>query len=322
MMSPERFFSVASTCLLALSIECAFAADATPAPSPPAPPPAPPASGDKLNDPAAAAPDATPAPAPNPPPPPQPAAEEEPRVDAEIYYSETDPRWEKDVKPLVDDVEKKFKIIRMNRVSIDTPEGVQKLAEAEKDHLITDRGEVTFIFGPYSLVSKGDKHEVELYMEPMIARLLNPDVAKGRLPANVADYAKEIFGKSATAEPSPSEKDQKIRINKVLVDGKAAGWVVDAYNPIKCPICGDVQFLMAVSPEFKALDVRPVRQLERRGRKLDEAEVTKFMGQFKRELPKTEPLKVDGISGATKTTMAYEQAMNEVIKTLVKSAEK
>ena len=253
---------------------------------------------------------------------PPPPVDEEPKVDAELYYSPKNPRWE-EVKKLADELEKKHKEVRLGRFDMDTEEGQKKLAEAEKDHAITARGDFTFIFGPYSLVSKDDKREVELYMESMVARILNPDPVKGRLTTDMPAYAREIFGKDATVEAVvPPQTEQLVLIDRVSSGGKFVGWAIDAFHPIICPICSDTQFMMAVDPDFKTLDIRPLRQLERRARKLEETETDAFLKQFKRVLPSTEALKVDGISGATRTSIAYEQAMNEIIAELKKEQKK
>ena len=248
-----------------------------------------------------------------------PSKGEEPKVDAQIYYSEKDPHWPES-KKVIDEIEKKFTTIRLERISIDTPQGYARLAEDEKSHKIQETGDLTFIFGPYAQNSKGDRRDVETYMGPMIERLLKPEVAKGRKPAKIEDYAKEIFGPTAAVE-SIGKRDREILYYRVYKDNQAAGYAIDAYRPISCPICGDVQFMMAVNTAFTAIDVRPVRELERRGRKLDDAEVVKFLKQFLRQLPRDDDLKVDGISGATKTSLAYEHAMNDIIGEL-KSQEK
>jgi hypothetical protein len=272
--------------------------------------------------------DGPPAPPPEPPAPPvapqppAPAPSEEPKVDAEIYYSAKNPQWEQ-VKKLADELEKKHSEVRLGRIDIDTEDGRKKLAEAEKDHAIKESGEFTFIFGPYALVSKGDKRDVELYMEPLVGRIINPDPVKGRLSPNLGDYAKEIFGKEASVEAiATPQKDQLVLIDRVTSGGKFVGWAIDAFHPIICPICSDTQFLLALDPNLKTLDIRPLRQLERRALKLDDTETSKFLNQFKRVLPTTEDLKVNGISGATRTSLAYEQAMNEIIKELKKQEKK
>ncbi len=250
------------------------------------------------------------------------APNEEPKVGAELFYSEKDAHWAQ-AKKIIDDIEKKFKTVTLKRINTDTNEGRDTLTDLIKERNLKESGDLVFVFGPFSLVSKGADREVELYMEPLITRILDPKPAKGRVPANVGDYVKEIFGKTATEETiGTPDKDEKIVYHKVSSGGKQVGWVVDAYHPIKCPICSDVQFLLAVDPDFKTLDIRSMRQLERRGRKLEDAEAAKFLGQFKKQLPTKDDLKVDALSGATKTTVAYEEAMNDIINELKKQAGK
>jgi len=235
----------------------------------------------------------------------------EPKVDAQIYYSEKDPHFA-DAMKVVDELEKTQPALRLERINIDTASGADKLAEDEKQHNITNKGDLTFVFGPYYLTSKGERRDVELYMGPMVARLLHPELGKGRLPTDIGAYVKEIFGPTAVQE-SLKQDNNDIRYYRIYKDGHQAGYAVDCYHPIGCPICGDVQFLMAVDMKFTAIDMRPVRELERRGRKLDDAESSKFIKQFVRPLPKDDDLKVDGVSGATRTALHYEKAINEII---------
>lgn len=247
---------------------------------------------------------------------------EEPQVDAEIYYSEKTPKWD-ETKKYIEELGKKYKGVKIKLMNVDASENRDTLYDIEKERNLP-HGDLTFIFGPFSLVSKGDKREVELYMEPMIARLLNPKVAKGRLPASVPDYIKEVYGKTAVGEVlGKPDKDEKMVYYRVTNGGKQVGWAVDAYHPIKCPICNDVQFLMALDLDFKTLDIRPVRLLERRGRKLEDGEGAKFLAQFKKQLSTKDDFKItDALSGATKTTVAYEEAMNDIINELKKETKK
>jgi hypothetical protein len=245
---------------------------------------------------------------------------EEPKVDAQIFYSEKDPHWA-DAKKIIDEIEKKYTAVRLERISIDTPAGKSRLSDEENSHRLPESGgDLTFVFGPYAVNSKGERRDVELYMGPMIDRLLDPTVAKGRKQVKVEDYVSDVFGPKATYERVGKE-DHDNRYFRVTKDGVFAGYAIDAYRPISCPICGDVQFMIAINTSFTAIDIRPIRELERRGRKLDEPEMTKFLKQFLRQLPRDNDLRVDGISGATKTNFAYEKAMNELISDL-KSLEK
>ena len=239
------------------------------------------------------------------------ASDGEPRVDAQLYFSEKDPHWAEASK-VIDEFEKTYPTVKLERISIDTPEGAARLASHTT---VVNPGDLTFMFGPYWLTSKGDKRDVEIHVGPMVHRLLHPELGKGRKPTDPGKYAAEIFGQGAVAG-FIGKQEQNINYYRIIKDSHSVGFVVDAYRPIGCPICGDVQFLMAVNPAFTVMDLRPVRELERRGRKLEDDETAKFIKQFIRALPMGSEIKVDTISGATRTSLNYEQAMNEIINDL------
>jgi hypothetical protein len=137
------------------------------------------------------------------------------------------------------------------------------------------------------------------------------------LKCDPAAYCASVFGKDARVEALPKEAGGDAALDalwhRVLNGDKQIGWIVDAYWPIACPVCNDTQFLIALqSPGAKILDVRPVRELERMGLTLDAKENTAFTSQFKDATPQA-AIKVDGISGATKTSVSYQSAVNRIL---------
>jgi hypothetical protein len=247
-------------------------------------------------------------------------AEEAP-IDASVFFSGEDPLW-KETEKAIDAVQKKFPRLRIAKVSIDNDEGYKKLAEAEKAAAIKNPGDVTLVMGPLSLTSKGERRDIEKYFEPMVDRLLNPEKAKGRGTVDLKKYAAEIFGKDAKLEGGDDGEnvvEDHTSYNRVTVGGKPAGYVVNAFRHIHCPVCNDAHFVMAVSsPELKTLDLRPVRELERLGAKLDDKEAAAFTAQFKERAPDNAAAKINIISGATKTSRAYEKAVVEIMQELKK----
>ncbi len=244
------------------------------------------------------------------------AADEEPVVEATVYYSKDDPRW-KETDQAIETVEKAVPCLRVARVSIDSDEGYRQLAEAEKRLKIAESGEVTLVLGPLFLTSKDKRRGIEMYFGPMLQRVLKPEAGKGRLPADVPAYAKKHFGADAAVEALPDDGKQNIKYHRICKNGQAAGWVADAFQPIGCPVCNDAQALIAVShPDLALIDVTPVRELERLGRKLEEKEQGAFTSQFKGHSLKKAEVRVDGVSGATKTSLAYEALIREIREAL------
>ncbi len=60
------------------------------------------------------------------------------------------------------------------------------------------------------------------------------------------------------------------------------------------------------------MDIKPVRDLERYGRKLDDSETTGFLKKFVGNETQSQ-VKPDVITGATKTSTTYERAVNEIL---------
>jgi hypothetical protein len=234
-------------------------------------------------------------------------------IDAQLYYSKDDPTW-RETEKAVDAVVQKIPRLRIEKISIDTDEGYQKLAAAEKANLFTRHGDITLVMGPIMLSDKEQRRDIETYLEPMLVRLLHPEKAKGKLQANIAAFEKDVFGDGAVDEKLPATEQENIVYHRVKKVGKDAGWVVEAYSHIGCPVCNDVQFVVAFDSDLKILDLKPVRELERYGRTLDEKETSAFVSQFKGRSAEGKAVQVDGISGATKTSHSYENTLNEVLK--------
>lgn len=246
-----------------------------------------------------------------------PRAEDIPPVPATVYYSKDDRRW-KDAEKILDAAAKDLPRIKLEKVSIDDAAGYAKLNEVEQRHKLGETGDLTLEFGPFVLTSKDERRDVEKYFGPLVRRILDPMAGKGRLKCEPAAYGASVFGKDARIEALPKEAGSDAALDavwhRVLNGEKQIGWIVDAYWPIACPVCNDTQFLIALqSPGAKILDVRPVRELERMGLALDRNENTAFTSQFKNAAPQA-ALKVDGISGATKTSSSYQAAVNRILE--------
>jgi len=143
-----------------------------------------------------------------------------------------------------------------------------------------------------------------------------PRAPKFDLAAETSAFARERFPGGSVEVKRDLEKLGGIYY-RVSRDGSLLGWVVDAYRTIYCPVCHDAQLLVAVAaqPELKVLGVRPVRALERYGKPLPEARLRPFLGQFEGLKPGS-PRGIDAVSGATKTSLAYEKAVKQVLQVL------
>jgi hypothetical protein len=248
--------------------------------------------------------------------------DELPKVDVTIYYSKDDPDWPAAEKQ-IDAVGKDQTELNIIKVSIDDPAGYKQLAQAEQDLQIKKTGDITLVMGPISLTSKGERRDVERYFGPMARRFLHPDNLKGRVPADVKGYAAEIFGGNAVAEAQALTDNENVEYHQIRKDGKIIGWIVLGYSHIVCPVCNDAQFLIAVSsPELKILGVKPVRELERWGAKLDDKETAGYVGQYIGRTPADADKKADIISRATKTSTAYENTIKAILLELKKREQK
>ncbi|MCW8129995.1 MAG: FMN-binding protein [Planctomycetota bacterium] len=254
------------------------------------------------------------------------SAEEKPapkddRLKVTVYYSKDDERWPEVEKAVEEAVEPYRKIIHFEKVRYDTKEGFTRLAQAEKDLGIApgDRGDVTAVIGHFALIDKGGRRkDIERYMPRVLERMLMQNDLKERRKTDAEAYAKEIFGEKATLTKE-DDADGNL-YHRVEADGKFAGYIVDAYHVIWCPICADAQFLLAANASLKVKDVRAVHELEIYGVAVDEERAAKFLGQFKGRDPDKKVETLDTISGATKTSLAYDKAIEKVLAELKRRA--
>ncbi len=241
----------------------------------------------------------------------------------EVFYSKEDPSWKK-TEQRIDAVAGALSKLRITKISIDAADGYARLLAAEKRLGIKRPGEITLIMGKHYLINKGERKEIEAYFRSSAQRMLEPEKIKGRTPSEAQDrvkaFAVEAFGKDIEISRVPAGVDKSVHLKlfRVSQGGKSKGWVADAFHHIQCPVCNDVQFLAAVEPdEIQIKRIKPVRRLERWGRPLDGKEQERFLGQFKalkaKQIAK-EGIRVDGISGATKTSNAYRSMATEILK--------
>lgn len=253
------------------------------------------------------------------------ACAEEAPVTVNVYFSKDDPHWP-DVQKLIDGVAAKYTRLRVSKIDIDTPVGYKLLRVLEQQSP-AELGDISVSVEHIVLTSKGERRDVETSFATVVERVLGLAAIKGKLPADSADsaaYAHEIFGRDATVIADPgAAAEQDSTYFRVRLQDKDAGWVVNAYRAIDCPVCSDSQFLLAVkSPELTVIDMRPVRELEIRGVKAGEAEASKFVAQFKGRAAREGEKRADTLSGATKTTLAYQITVNEVLQELQKREKK
>lgn len=242
---------------------------------------------------------------------------EEP-VAVNAYFSKDDTHWPA-VEKTLDAAAAKYPRLRLSKIDIDTPVGY-KLLRALESLNDTQTGDLTVTVEHVTLTSKGERRDVETYLPSAIERALGLAGIKGKKPADAAAYAAEIFGAGATATPDgAADPDRDDAFFRVKLNGQIAGWVVNAYRKIECPVCSDAQFLIAVkSPTLTIVDMRPVRELEIRGVKADDAVTRPFLAQVKGRAASDGEKRIDVLSGATKTTTAYQIAINEVLQELQK----
>ena len=248
------------------------------------------------------------------------AAAEEKSFPVVVYFSKDDPHW-RGVEKLIDAVAAKHPSLNVTRIDIDTPNGYKLLHFYEEQYHVPEPGELTVTVASIGLIDKGERRDIERYFLPVVERLLGLHEIKGKQPvdaARLAAFAQEIFGKDADAVAlGQGGVDKNLDFFRVRAGGKDVGWVVSAFQKIECPICIDAQFLIAVkSPKLTVLGMRPVRELERRGEKLDGDSAAKFLAQFKGRAVDDVRTGVDAISGATKTSHAYQTAVFEALSQL------
>src|SRR5947209_747586 len=106
-------------------------------------------------------------------------AEELPPVPLTVFYSKDDPKW-KDAEKIIDAVGRELPRLQIEKVSFDDDKGYAQLSEVEQSHHVSEPGEITLAWGPYILISRGERRDVETYFGPMARRSLNPKAGKGR----------------------------------------------------------------------------------------------------------------------------------------------
>lgn len=242
-------------------------------------------------------------------------------IDVEVFYSKDDPHWVAADKKIAE-VNAKFPRLRIARISYDDPAGYKKLTAREKDLGLKETGDLLILLGPIPLTSKGNNRHAETHFEAVVARAIDPNAGKGRLESAPDAFAKERFGKDATTAPLSEIEDGAVKLFKVMQGGKVAGYVADAYIPNRCPMCNDTQFLVAADPAFKILAIHAVRPLELYGTPLASERADAFLKQFVGRAPSETPQQVDGITGATKTVSAYENAVLSILSGFKEHAKK
>jgi hypothetical protein len=241
---------------------------------------------------------------------------EDAAVEVTVYFKAGDAHWESAQK-VVDDVAKKYPRVHVTKINTATESGAQSLREYEQKYNVSEHGDLTVVVNNIVLVSSGDKRVVETSFERAINRIIaGPASIKGRVTVDIPKYAVEMFGKGALAYIRvDANEEEELVFFRVKVADKTVGWIVSAYHHIKCPICTDTQFLAAISvPALALIDIRPVRQIEVRGVDPGAAVVAQFLGQFKNRLAKDGNKDVDVLSGATKTSSAYQDLVNNLLK--------
>ncbi len=253
---------------------------------------------------------------PAPPMPPTPATEK--TIEVIIYYQPKDSHWS-DAQKEIDKVTAKFKTAHVTRVNTETSAGAKQLLDFIAKNNIRDRGDLMASVDGAWFVSKDDNRIVEHTLEYACTRAVaGKPPHKGKVVADVSAYAAEIYGKAAVVAPDEhNDGELDLEYFTVKDGGKLLGWVASAYYHIKCPVCTDTQFLAAVkSPQLLIVDLRPVRQLELRGTPLSTTNVNEFIGQFKNRTSKDSGKDVDEVSGATKTSKAYQNLVQELLNHL------
>jgi hypothetical protein len=232
-----------------------------------------------------------------------------------VFYSKDDPRW-REAERIIDDSVKPFGArVKVEKVSYDDAEGYRRLSKTEADLGVERFGEITAVLGSFALTSSGERRDVENYVAPAIARMMGGEKLKERRQAEVATCARDVFNVKDAEVIRDFEQLGSV-YHRVTSAGRLLGWVVDAYRTIHCPVCYDAQMLIAVAaPDLKVLGVRPVRDLELYGKTLDAVRVNAFLKQFEGLKPETRRT-LDAIVGATKTSLAYEKSVSEILQTL------
>jgi len=240
------------------------------------------------------------------------AAGEGAPVDATVFFSPDEKKWEQ-TRRLLEDAVRAYPRLRMATVSLLTDEGQRSRASIAEKWRKKLSGDVTFAMGPFHLENKGDDRQIDRYLMPLLRRVFNPDEGKGRLDADPRAFAVKVFGAKADVEPITAVADAPIRYYRVSANGKAAGFVADAFRVLHCPMCNDTQFLIALGlPEQKILSLEPVRPIERWGRDLEPLETAAFIRKATAPPKAAKDDDADAISGATKTFIMYQDMLDDI----------
>lgn len=243
---------------------------------------------------------------------PRAAGEEKPKpapIAIQVFFSKDDPQWKKTEETIDAAVKPYADRVTVEKISIDDKEGYAKLREVEKAHKGDETGEITVVIGSLMLTSKGKRRGVEDKLGELLRRAFEEPGNKGRLPADAAAFAREVLGRKDLEVTQILDSDTD-RVYEVRSDGKTVAWVIDAYRAIHCPICNDAQLLVLTgndeAPAVKA--IKPVRPLELYGNPMSKERTDQLLKQFIGRTLKKDA-QVDVVSGATKTTHAYEQGV-------------
>lgn len=260
-----------------------------------------------------------------------PAPPAQPTLPVLVFYSKEDPTWPEAERVIGVSIARTQGRATVEKVSIDQPEGYARLAKIEKALGLENPGEITAVVGQFALVSKGkERREVENYLATVLARLLTPGEVKQRRNAATAEFARAVFAdRKGGVELEREEEALGAVYHRVLRTGpeggkELAGYVVEAYRTIQCPVCADAHFLVALTPppETRVLKVQPVRKLEGRfGLALSAERETTFLRQFENRAPDSK-FQLDAISGATKTSQAYDRALAAILAGMKKRTAK
>jgi hypothetical protein len=238
-----------------------------------------------------------------------------PPIDVDVFYSKKDPHWAA-AEAKLDAVQKKFPRLRLNKTAIDDDAGYKALHEKEQQFGLKEKGDLTIFFGPIPLVSRGEVRNAENWFESVTTRILNPASGKGRLDADAQAFVKSIYGPDAVATPDAKRPaDDPLKLYRVTkgAGGEFLGIAGDMYVPIKCPMCNDTQFFVALTPAGAVQAVRPIRPFELYATPMPPEKEAAFLKQFNGLKPAPGQAEVDGIAGATKTTMSYESAISRIL---------
>ena len=100
----------------------------------------------------------------------------------------------------------------------------------------------------------------------------------------------------------------------VLVDGQRIGYAYQVRKDIHCPVCRDVRYFVGINTDETIKGIFLVNSFERYGNPIEEETVTNFLQRFiGRNLTDLRATaRIDGISGATKTTSNFVEGLFEI----------